>query len=79
MDAEAFEALVRAELALRDQRIDARRFHPDQRTEANEMFVRAVKTAAGHGGLADTGKTLVKARRSRQRDEDRAFAGRQAV
>jgi hypothetical protein len=74
MNAEEFEALLRAELALRDQRIDARRFHPDQRTEADEMFVRAVKTAAGHGGLADTGKTLAKARRSRQRAEDQAFS-----
>jgi hypothetical protein len=73
MDAEAFEALVRAELALRDQRISARAFHPDQRAEADEIFVRQVKSAAGHGGLADAGKRLSKARRARQAYEARAF------
>ena len=76
MDAAEFEALVRAELALRDKRLRARLFHPDQRTEADEAFVSAMMQGAGFGGPADDGKALAKARRSRQRSEDRAFAGK---
>jgi len=78
MDAESFEALLRAEVALRDQRIASRAFHPTQRLEADEAFVAAIMTAAGCGGPADGGRKLKTARRARQRDEDRAFAGRQA-
>ncbi len=76
MNAEEFEQLLRAEIALRDQRIASRAFHPDQRLEADEAFVAAIMTAAGHGGPGDGGRKLAKARRARQRDEDRAFAGK---
>jgi hypothetical protein len=76
MDAGDFEQLVRAELALRDQRYSARLFHPAQQAEADELFVQAVKTAAGFGDLADEGRKLRRARTARQRDEDQAFAGK---
>lgn len=76
MDGGQLEQLVRSEMALRDQRYAARLFHPAQQAEADEMFVSAIMTAAGHGDLADGGKALKVARRSRQRDEDRAFGER---
>ena len=73
MDAAEFEALVRAEVALRDQRIASRAFHPTQRLEADEAFIAAVMTAAGLGGLADGGKKLRRSRAARKQDEDRVF------
>lgn len=74
MDAAEFEQLVRAELKLRDQRRAARAFHPVTAIEADEACVSAILAGAGFGGVADHGKALKVARRSRQRDEDRAFA-----
>lgn len=76
MDPAEFEGMLREQLADRDRHISARAFHPAQRAEADEMFVAAVMAAAGHGGLADEGKKLRRARAARQQDENRAFAGK---
>lgn len=73
MDAAEFEAAIRRELDLRDQRLRARLFHPGTFTEATELCVQGILGAAGIPDTTDQGKKLRRVRRARAADEAEAF------
>jgi hypothetical protein len=68
-----FDALVRRELAARDNRRRLRLFDAAAYEEADRLFVNAVAEAAGFGPSGDAEKTVRRSRRAARASEDRAF------
>ena len=73
MTPEEFEALLRAELARRDNTRRSRPLDPATYEAADTAFLAAVMTAAGFGEPEGAEKSAARTRRRRRVNEDRAF------
>lgn len=75
MTAEEFEALLRSELAKRDQAKRARLGDPAAYAAADAAFIAAVSEAAGIAPAEEVERTVRKGSRRARLNEDKAFGG----